>query len=85
MTGHEVNSSFCFLRISVFARMKLRETLRFEGKQNSLFLRDQSWSSCGEEHVTSLRTSAWEASHDLLNEKTNGSNTEIPVTTSGHL
>ena len=37
MTGPEGNSEFCFPRISMFPKTKSRETLRFEGKQNSLF------------------------------------------------
>ena len=39
MTGPEGNSEICFskARISMFHETKSRETLRFKGKQNSLF------------------------------------------------
>ena len=37
MTGPKENSEFCFPEISMFPEAKLRETLRFEGKENSLF------------------------------------------------
>ena len=37
MTGPEESSEFCFPRISMFLSTVSRETLRFWGKQNSLF------------------------------------------------
>ena len=37
MTGPKGNSEFCFPETSMFPEAKPRGTLRFEGKQNSLF------------------------------------------------
>ena len=37
MTDPKGNSEFCFAETSMFPEVKPRGTLRFEGKQNSLF------------------------------------------------
>ena len=42
MTGPEVNSEFCFPRISMFLETKSRETLRFEGNKIHFSPRHQS-------------------------------------------
>ena len=44
ITGPEVNSEFCFPRISLFPETKSRETERFEGSKIYCFPRDQSLS-----------------------------------------
>ena len=44
MTGPLGNSEYCFLRISMFPEMKLRETLRFSGNKIHCSPRDQSLS-----------------------------------------
>ena len=44
MTGPEGNREFCFPRISMFPKTKLRETLRFKGDKIYCSPRDQSLS-----------------------------------------